>query len=132
MLGIEEELNEEVKEAIFNVLDIASKVVPDGEQTFTEAWTSVIAEELDKLVKAGKIAEGEASIAKIALSAATEGLDYVFLKYPDAKNVKELVAAATTGFIGGYKSVVVVGSNPDAGVDADAYKYIKERLAAKS
>ena len=121
----------EVKDAIFVVLDVVSKVVPNEGQTFTEAWTPVITEELNKLVKAGKINENEASIAKIALTAATEGLDYVFLKYPKAKDVKELVAAATSGFITGYKSVVTVGASANVDVDADAYRYITERLAAK-
>lgn len=120
----------EVKEAIFEVIDVASKVVPEAGQTFTEAWTPVITEELDKLVKKGKIGESEVAVVKIALSAATEGLDYVFVKYPKAKDVKELVSAATNGFIAGYKSVVNVGDGARSEIDEEAYKYLKAKLSA--
>lgn len=120
----------EVKAAIFEVLDVASKVVPGLEQTFTEAWTPVIAEELGKLVEKGTIKEAEASIAKVALSAATEGIDYVFVKYPDAKEVKELVSAATAGVIAGYKSVVTLSGSAQPEIDEEAYKYLRAKLLA--
>ncbi len=120
----------EVKEAVMTVLDVAAKAVPAAGQTFTEAWTPVITEELNKLVAAGKLDQSGAAVAKIALTAATEGLDYVFVKYPKAKDVKELVGAATKGFIDGFKSVVGLAANAKPEIDEDAYKYLKVKLAA--
>ena len=122
---------QEVKDAIMNVLDIVSTVVPTNGQTFTEAWTPVINDELQKLVEKGKIAQNDVAIVKIALTAATEGIDYVFVKYPKAKDVKELVSVASEGFVSGYKSVVTLaGAKGEVDIDEDAYKYIKTKLIA--
>lgn len=124
-------IDEHVKEEILNVLDIASKVVPEAGQTFTDAWAPVIDEELKKLVEKGKLDDSTSAIAKLALTAATEGLDYVFVKYPKAKDVKELVGAAVDGFIAGYKSIAPLGArNASSDIDEDAYKYLKAKLAA--
>ena len=121
---------EEVKDGILAVLDVAATVVPNEKQTFTEAWTPVIDDELKKLVEKGKIEEGEVAIAKLALSAATEGIDYVFVKYPKARDVKELVSTATEGFVNGFKSVVAFARDVKPDIDEEAYKYIKARMAA--
>ena len=121
----------EVKEAIANVLDIVSKVVPGEGQTFVDAWTPVINEEIQKLVDAGKLDESGAQVAKLALTVACDGIDYVFVKYPKAKEAKELVSAAVAGFVDGYKSVVTAGmkaaEKPE--IDEDAYIYLKARMA---
>ena len=121
----------EVKEAIANVLDVVSKAVPDEGQTFAEAWSPLIDEELKKLVEARKLDEAGAQVAKLALNVACDGIDYVFVKYPKAKEVKELVSAAVTGFVDGYKSIVkmrlAAGEKPE--IDEEAYKYLKSRVA---
>lgn len=124
----------EVKEAIAKVLDIASKVVPTNGQTFVEAWTPVVEEELKKLVDAGKLDATSAQVAKIALGIACEGIDYVFIKYPKAKDVKELVSAAVTGFIKGYKSVVTstLSGTEKFDIDEGALTYLKTKIAASS
>lgn len=121
----------EVKDAIANVLDIVGKVTPTEDQTFVDAWTPVIDEELKKLVTAGKIGDSEATIAKFALTTATEGIDYVFVKYPKAKEVKDLVGAAVEGFIDGYKSVVSFAADGKPEIDEEAYKYLKSKMAAR-
>ena len=120
----------EVKEAIAQVLDIASKVVPTNGQTFVEAWTPVIDVEINKLVDAGKLDAASAQIAKTALSIACQGIDYVFIKYPKAKDVKELVSAAVTGFVNGYKSVVTgaLKAGEKLDIDEDALKYLKSKM----
>lgn len=121
----------EVKEAIAKVLDIASTVVPTNGQTFVEAWTPVIEKELNALVEAGKIDAAGAQVAKVALGVACQGIDYVFIKYPKAKDVKELVSAAVTGFVNGYKSVVklAAGAAKNFEIDEDAYRYLKSKMA---
>jgi hypothetical protein len=124
----------EVKEAISKVLDIASTAVPTNGQTFVEAWTPVIDVELKKLVDAGKIDAAGAQIAKVALGVACQGIDYVFIKYPKAKEGKELVSAAVTGFVSGYKSVVTMkaGAEEKFEIDEDAMKYLKSKMAAST
>lgn len=121
----------EVKATIMVVLDKISLVTPESGQTFTEAWTPLIEEELKKRVESGDIDPDEVPMARLALLAATEGLDYIFVKHPQAKEVKELVVVATTSFIEGYKSVVTLTSVADAvEIDPDAYEYIKTRIEA--
>ena len=120
----------EVKEGIAKVLDIVAEVVPTNGQTFAEAWTPVIDKELKELVDAGKIDAAGAQVAKIALGVACDGIDYVFTKYPKAKETKELVSAAVTGFISGYKSVVNLAANAEKPeIDEEALKYFKTKLA---
>ena len=120
-----------VKEAIMNVLDIASTVVPASGQTFVDAWTPVIDAELKKLVEAGKIDANDAQLAKVALGVACQGIDYIFVKYPKAKDAKELVSAAVKGFVDGYKSVVTMkaGTREEVKIDEDALKYLKSKMA---
>lgn len=118
----------EVREAILNVLDIAGKVVPAPGKTFTETWTPIIKEEVQKLVDAGKLDKAAATTVQIALAAACSGLDYVFVKYPKAKDVEELVAASITGFINGYKSVGSLMATENLEIDNDAYEYIKKNI----
>lgn len=120
----------EVKNAIMTVLDVAVKVTPEEGKTFTETLAPVIDEELKKLVDAGKLKSDDAAIAKIALKTATEGIDYIFVKYPKAREVKELVSAAIEGFVAGYKSVVTLAANAEKPeIDEEAYSYLKSKLA---
>lgn len=121
----------EVKESIIKVLDIASAAVPTNGQTFVEAWTPIIDTELAKLVKESKLDEAGAKVAKIALGIACEGIDYVFIKYPKAKEGKDLVGAAVKGFVTGFKSVVSMkaGTEEKFEIDEDAMKYLKEKMA---
>lgn len=119
-----------VKEGINTVLDAIVKVVPGENQTFAEAWTPVITEELQKLVTAGKLDAAGANVAKMALGVACDGIDYVFVKHPEAKNVQELVSSATAGFVSGYKSVVTLAAGSEKPeIDEEAYKYLKSKMA---
>lgn len=121
----------EVKEAIAKVLDIASEVVPTNGETFVQAWTPIIETEINKLVEAGKLDAAGGQVAKVALGVACQGIDYIFIKYPKAKEGKELVSAAVTGFVSGYKSVVTLKADTKAkgDIDEDALKYLKEKMA---
>lgn len=119
-----------VKEGIMTVLDAVAKIVPDEGKTFTEAWSTTITEELQKLVDAKKIGSTETTLVKAALTAATEGIDYVFTKYPKAKEVKELVSATVDGFIAGYKSVASTAAGAKPEIDEAAYNYIKSKMQA--
>jgi len=126
----------EVKEAIATVLNAVQAVVPASGQTFVDAWTPIIEVEVNKLVEAKKIDAASATIVKAALTVACEGIDYVFVKYPKAKDTKELVSAAVTGFINGYKSVVTPTTKSAPGekieVDEEAMKYLKDKIAKRT
>ena len=119
-----------VKVAVSEVLDVASTVVPGEGQTFAEAWKPVIKEELSKLVAEGKIGQDEANVAEVALNAAAYGIDYIFIKHPKAKDVKELVSVSVASFVEGYKSVVTLSSNSNVEIDEEAYKYVRSKLSA--
>ena len=118
----------EVKEAIFKVLDIVSTAVPTNGQTFVEAWTPIINAEVKKLIDDGKIDKKYETAITTSLYVVCNGIDYIFVKYPKAKNVEELVVAATTGFINGYKSVVTLAANAELEIDEEAYKYLKSQI----
>ena len=126
----------EVKEAIVVVLTAVQAVVPAQGQTFVEAWSPLIEIEVNKLVEAKKIDAASATIVKAALTVACEGLDYVFVRYPKAKDVKELVSAAVTGFVSGYKSVVTPTAKAAPGekteIDEEAMKYLKDKIAKRA
>ena len=123
-------LDANVKESIVNVLDVAAKVVPAEGQTFADAWAPIINEEVQKLVAAGKLNDASAAIVKLALGTACDGIDYVFVKYPKAKDVKELVGAAVDGFTTGFKNTIslAVGAEKSE-FDEEAYKYLKAKMA---
>lgn len=122
----------EVKTEIFNVLDLVHKVTPAEGQSFVDAWSPRIDEEITKLINAGKLDATSAALAKVALKAACEGVDFVFVKYPDVKNVKELVSAAVDGLIAGFKSTAGAAAGatkPE--MNEEAYNYIKAKIDAK-
>jgi len=121
----------EVKEAIVKVLDIAAKVVPEPNQTFVAAWKPLIDEEVAKLVAAGKLKEVDAALAKSALYVACEGVDLVFNRYPKAREYKNLVSAATGGFVAGFKSVVNFAAGERANYDEEAYKALRKKFEGK-
>ena len=118
----------EVKEAIFKVLDVVSTAVPTNGQTFVDAWTLLINEEVKKLVDAGKIDKSYETIIIKSLCVACNGVDYIFVKYPKAKEVEELVSATTKGFINGYKSVVTLSATDKPEIDDDVYQYLKSKM----
>lgn len=121
----------EVKEAIVKVIDIAAKVVPEPDQTFVAAWKPLVDEEVAKLVAAGKLKEVDAAFVKSALYVACEGVDLVFKRYPKAREYKNLVSAATSGFVAGFKSVVSFAAGERANYDEDAYKTLRAKFEGK-
>lgn len=121
----------EVKEAIIKVLDVAAKVVPETNQTFIAAWKPLIDDEVAKLVAAGKLKEDDAVLVKSALYVACDGIDLVFTRYPKARTYKNLVSAATGGFVTGFKSVVNFAGGERADYDKDAYEILRKKFEGK-
>lgn len=121
----------EVKETIIKVLDAATKVVPETNQTFIVAWKPLIDDEVAKLVDDGKLKEDDAVLVKSALYVACDGIDLVFTRYPKAREYKNLVSAATGGFVIGFKSVVNFTGGERAGYDKDAYEILRKKFEGK-
>lgn len=121
----------EVKEAIIKVLDIAAKVVPETNQTFIATWKPLIDDEVARLVAAGKLKEDDAALVKSALYVACDGIDLMFTRYPKAREYKNLVSAATGGFVTGFKSVVNFTGGERADYDKDAYKILRKKFEGK-
>ena len=123
-------VDDNVKITIVNVLDTVVKVVPAPEQTFTEAWTSMITDEIAKLVEAGKLKADGAELVKSALSVACNGIDFLFTRHPKWKEYSDIVDAVVTGYTAGFETVVVpvdvVRAAVDGNDDVRAYvEYIK-------
>lgn len=121
----------EVKDAIIKILDVAAKVVPEPDQTFVATWKPLIDEEVTRLVAAGKLKEMDAALVKNALYVACEGVDLVFKRYPKAREYKNLVSAATGGFVAGFKSIVNFTAGERAIYDEEAYKTLRAKFEGK-
>ena len=121
-----------VKDAISNVLDVASKTVPGVDEKFITKWTPIIDAETQKLVEKGKLDVASAALVKGALYVACDGLDLIFVRYPKAKEYKELVSAAVGGFCAGFNSVLspTFSAGKDD-IDAEALEYLKGKIKAR-
>ena len=112
-------MSDKARTTTLEVMDIVDDVVPSVNQTFTDAWAPVIEETITKSVTEGKITSDEGAIVKTAMGAVTQGLDYVFeVRWPTAKDYKELVSAAVRGFTEGFKTVIKP-TNMKAAADFD-------------
>jgi len=118
----------EVKDAILNILDTAAKVVPDTDQTFIAAWKPLIDEEVAKLITDGKIKESDGTLVKSVLYVACDGIDILFTRYPKAREYKNLVSAATEGFVAGFKSVVHLAAGVKLEYDEEAYRTLSKKF----
>ena len=121
----------EVKEAIIKVLDVAAKVVPETNQTFIATWKPLIDDDVAKLIAADKLKDEDAALVKNALYVACEGVDLVFTRYPKAREYKNLVSAATGGFVTGFKSVVSFASSTRMDYDKNAYEILRSKFEGK-
>ena len=123
------------RKTMIEVLDIAAKVVPGTNETFTTAWAPVIKETVAKFVAEKKITEGEGDLIVSAMTVATKGLDYMFdVRWPKAREYKELVSAGTKGFIEGFRSVVqaTAGAKSDFEYDKKEFDKAIKFLGKKS
>ena len=131
-------VDQTVIDNINEVLKVVDKVVPDKDQSFVDAWTPVINEEVEKLVQKGKINEAQAKLVKLGLNAAAKGLDLLFEKKKEWKKYDQVVVGSISGFIAGFQSVLcpdccvdcTVRSNPPT-PDPDAVKIIARRVGVE-
>ena len=121
-------LDAEVKAAVAEIMGEVSKAAPAKGQTFEDAWTPVAKDITTKLIADGKLKEGQDVFVLAAFSIATKALDYEFtVRYPKARDVADLIAAAVRGFTGGFLSTFNVGDAMKAApveMDKAAYEYL--------
>lgn len=119
------------RNAIIEVMNIVVQVIPEVDQTFEEAWTPVATVYIDKLVVDGKLTAAQAALVKSAFALIVKGLDYVFVKWPEAKKYENLVIAAIDGFASGFLGEFKPANCPNCGdrgyrsYDRKAYEYLK-------
>jgi len=121
-------MDAEAKTAVVEIMKEVSKATPAKGQTFEEAWTPVAKEVVAKLVADGKLKKGQDVLVLAAFNVATKALDYEFnVRYPKAREVTDLVAAAVRGFTDGFLSTFNVGTAfkaVPANMDKEAYEYL--------
>ena len=104
---------------VCDIMNIVGQVLPEQGQSFEDAWGKVAKDHLALLVQQGKISQVEADIIFAAFTTAVKFVDYLFnVRYPKAKEVKELVFAATNGFVVGFLTVFKP-ANPQNGEDGE-------------
>ena len=95
------------RKTLVEVLDIVGEVIPGTNETFAAAWGAVAKKTVDKFVEEGKIDKGEGDLIVLSINVAAHGVDYMFdVRWPKAKQYKDLVSAGTKGFVEGFKSVI--------------------------
>ena len=129
LVANETPIKDEARNAVVEVLNEVRSCIPAEGQSFAQAWEPVIKSKVAELVAAGKIdaATGEL-VTSVALMAA-KGVDYLFdVRFPEAKQYAELVAAGASGAIDGFLTVfkpVDAKSATTIERDEEAYKWFK-------
>lgn len=131
LVANETKIDDKARNTIVDIISAVARVVPQEGQTFEEAWAPVAKDVVAKLTGSGKIDEGVGEIALSAFGVAVKGVDYIFtVRYPKAREYEELVAAAVSGFTGGFLTVFKPANGEEAKsanvkVDEAAYKWLK-------
>lgn len=133
----EAKMTVQAKEVFVKIVQDVRTSVPKTNETFTMAWAPIAKKHVTDLTIAGKIDAGTGLIILQAFGVVTLGIDYVFERYPEAKQYEQLVSAATDGFTYSLlltqgvtpKSVKSVAVKVDEALIKDCYKGIKQKTA---
>ena len=117
--------------------------VPAEGQKFAEAWEPVIKAKVAEFVAAGKIDAVTGDIVTTVALMAARGVDYLFdVRFPEAKQYEELVAAGVSGALDGFLAVFkpvncsdcedcedcTLRSRAKKDYDKDAYEWFQKNL----
>lgn len=127
MIANETKIDDASRNAICEVLEVVSSIVPETNQTFEAAWTPIAKAHIARLVEDGKLDDAQARMVETAFSLVVQGIDYIFeFRYPEARECKEVVIAAVDGFTGGFLAVFTPANDVRAvEADAQAYQWLK-------
>ena len=135
-------IKDDARNAIVTVLNEVRACVPAKNQSFADAWTPIIKEKVDALVKAGKIDAATGELVTTVAVMAAKAIDYMFdVRFPTAKQYEELVAAGVSGAVDGFLTVFkpvnhaedgcddcVKRGNAKKAYDKEAYEWFKKNL----
>jgi len=124
------------RNAIVDIMNKVSQCIPETNQSFEAAWTPIAKEHTQKLIDEGKIDAKQGDLILTAFSLVTKGIDYLFdVRFPKAKEYKELVTAGVDGFINGFLTMFKPANGTlcagKADYDKDALDYLLEEGAGK-
>lgn len=139
MIANQCKIKAEDRQVVIDIVNIVSQTIPEQGQTFEEAWTPIAKAHVQKLIDEGKIDQKVGDIILSAFAVVVKGIDYIFeVRYPKAKEYKDLVVAAIDGFTTGFLTVFkpenpeTVNGECDANCeralrwyDREAYDYLK-------
>lgn len=139
LVANETKIDDKSRNAVVEIVMVVRGVVPEEGHTFQEAWTAVAKDYATKLVQEGKLTADQAALVVNGVAVAATGVDYIFIRYPKAKEYKELVAAAVAGFSDGFLTTFkpVDTAKPadarsvTATYDKEAYVFLKEAFKTK-
>ena len=95
--------DDNTRNTVIEIINIVSTCIPETNQTFASAWTPIAQEHVDQLIADGKLDQTQGTLVMTAFSLVVKGVDYVFeVRYPKAKEYKELVVSAINGFSCGF------------------------------
>lgn len=132
MVANETGIDEDARDAVVGIVGVVSRCTPETNQTFEAAWTPIAQEHADRLVADGKIDAAQSALVMSAFSLVVKGIDYIFdVRYPKARQYRELVAAAVDGFSNGFlivfKPADQTAKSPGSRIcyDVEAYEHLQ-------
>lgn len=131
------EIDDASRNAVCDIVTEVAKCVPNTNETFSAAWTPIAKEHTGKLIAEGKISTTQGVFVMKAFSIAVSGIDYIFeVRYPTAKQYKELVSSAVNGFTDGFLTVFkpVDGATSRSRAvmfDIEAYEWLKKNASGE-
>lgn len=132
-------IDDTARNEVIEIVEVVREVVPETNQTFAAAWTPIAKAHTDALIAEGKIDAAQGQVIMAAFNAVVVGIDYVFYRYPTAKQYQELTSAAIDGFADGFLLVFKPVNEDEAKgedacangscvYDAQALKAIRNRM----
>lgn len=132
MVAQETSLDKETSSVICDIFEIVSECTPETNLTFSSSWTPLAKTHIDKLIADGKLTKAQGVLVEKTFGVLVTGIDYIFeVRFPNAKQYKDIVSAAIKGFTKGCITVMR-NSGEERGlegaivVDLKAYKWIKK------
>lgn len=128
LVANETSIKDEARNTIVEILGEVRGCVPAEGQSFAEAWSPVVKAKVAALVAAGKLDAATGEIVTMAVLMAAKGIDYLFdVRFPEARQYEELVAAGVSGAVDGFLTTFkpVNAKVSDFDYDKEAYKWLK-------
>lgn len=133
------QMETKVRNTIVDVLNIVHTTVPKVGETFEQAWMPIAERHIQILIDEETLTPAQGALVKAGFVVVVKGLDYIFVRYPKAKEVEELVKAAIDGFSTGFLEVFKPENCEDCCedgsccelkgvgkvIDMEAYRWIK-------